>query len=287
MNRRTFLAFASPSLILMTVLMVAPLALTVYLSLNDFSYGSPLHFRGLGNYTEVLSQATFWHATAFTLVYTGGTTILKIIVGFALALALNHVIRARSFFLGLLLVPMIVPPVVGALVFGWMFRDDIGIGLFTYALSETGVHVHWLSEPWPARFLLILQNTWQDAAFGALILLAGLQGLPDEPLEAAMVDGAGWFQRVRHVIIPGLRGLFAFVALMSVMDAFRIFDNIAVMTKGNPAGATTSLMYLNYQVAFQQQRLGLGSAISVLTVGAIVLLMIPFIRQTRRQFRGE
>lgn len=281
------MAYTAPSLLLMAGLMLVPLGFTVYLSLNEFSYGSPLHFRGVGNYTEIFREAAFWKAVSFTLVYTVGTTVLKIAVGFALALALNHVLRARSFFLGLLLVPLIVPPVVGALIFGWMFREDLGVGIYEYLLSGMGIHLDWFSDVWPARLLLVLQNTWQDASFGALIFLAGLQTLPREPMEAALVDGANWIQRLRHVVVPGLRGLFAFVAMMSVMDAFRIFDNIAVTTKGNPAGETTSLMFLNYEIAFEQGRLGMGSAISIVTVLVIGLMMIPFLRRTRQQFRGE
>ncbi|MGW2339550.1 carbohydrate ABC transporter permease [Streptomyces sp. NPDC001661] len=287
MKRREFFAYAGPSILLMSTLMLAPLAFTFYLSLNEFDYGSPLHYVGLGNFTELFTSDAFWTSVAFTLVYTAGTTFLKIGVGFALALALNHVVRARSLFLGVLLVPLVVPPVVGALLFGWMFREDIGLGLYSYLLSNFDIHIGWLSEVWPARVMLTLQNTWQDAAFGALIFLAGLQALPKEPLEAALVDGASWLQRIRHVVVPGLRGLFAFVAMMSVMDAFRIFDNVAVTTKGNPAGATESLMYLGYQIAFQQQRLGMGSAISVITVLVITLLMIPFLRRVRQQFRGD
>ncbi|RII16087.1 Trehalose transport system permease protein SugA [Streptomyces sp. YIM 130001] len=287
MKRREFLAYTAPALVLMGVLMLVPLLFTVYMSLNEIDYGSAFVFNGLGNYAELLDSPEFWKSVTFTLIYTVGTTVLKITVGFALALALNHVVRARSFFLGMLLVPLIVPPVVGALIFGWMLREDLGVGLYSYLLSGLGLDVGWFSEVWPARIMLLVQNTWQDAAFGALIFLAVLQAMPKEPLEAALVDGASWVQRVRHVVIPGLTGLFGFVAMMSVMDAFRIFDNIAVITQGNPAGETTSLMFLNYKIAFEQGRLGMGSAISVVTVLVIALLMIPFLRRTRRQFRGE
>ncbi|WP_326824328.1 carbohydrate ABC transporter permease [Streptosporangium sp. NBC_01756] len=287
MKRREFLAYTAPSTILTVALMIAPLVMTVYLSFHEFEYGSPLDWIGLDNYTEAFGSGALRSAAVFTLIYTVVTTAGKVVAGFALALLLNYTIRARSIFLGVLLVPLVVPPVVGALVFGWMFRGDVGVGLYDFLLSSMGIDVNWYADTWPARLMLAGQGIWQDVTFAALILLAGLQVMPREPLEAAYVDGARWLQRIRYIVIPELGGLFVFIAMMSVMDAFRVFDNIAVTTKGGPAGSTDSLMYLSYQVAFDQQRLGLGSAISMITVVVILVFLVPFLRHTSREIRGK
>lgn len=284
MKRRDFLLLAGPSVVVMSVLMIAPLVTTAVLSLNRFSYGSDLSWVGLSNYTQLLGSPELHSSLVFTLFFVAGTTALKLILGFGVALLLNFAVRTRSFFLGTLLVPLVVPPVVGALIFGWMFRSDIGIGLYQYALTTFGIHVDWFSSTSGATLLLVLQNVWQDISFAALIFLAGLQTLPVEPLEAARVDGAGWLQRQRYIVVPALSGLFVFVAMMSIMDSFRVFDSIAVTTRGGPNGSTESLMFLTYKLSFQQSQLGLGSAMSILTVLGVVVLLVPFLVRTRRQF---
>lgn len=285
MRRREFAGFVAPSVVFMTVLMVVPLVLTVYLALTSYTYGSTPVFIGLGNFTELFSEGAFWSSTGFTVFYTVVTTALKLLAGYGLALLLQHAIRGRSVFLGMLMVPMIVPPVVGALVFSWMFRDDLG--LYDWLLGRLGFDVAWFSEPGPARTLLVLQDVWHEAVFAGLVLLAGLQGLPKEPVEAAQIDGANWLQQQRYVILPALRGLIVFVTIMSVMDGFRIFDAISVITKGGPGGATESLMYFAFDVAIGQQRLGLGSAVGIVTVLGILVMLYPFLRNTAREVRAR
>ncbi|TDK23963.1 sugar ABC transporter permease [Arthrobacter crusticola] len=286
MKRREFTLLAAPSVVLMTVLMIAPLVTTVVLSLNQFSYGTSLKWVGLKNYAQLLASPELHSSLLFTVLFVIGTTTLKLFLGFALALLLNFAVRARSVFLGALLVPLVVPPVVGALIYGWMFREDIGVGFYQYLLTLMGINIEWFSSTPGAIALLVGQNVWQDISFAALIFLAGLQVVPAEPLEAALVDGANWLQRQRYIIMPSLSGLFAFVSMMSVMDSFRIFDSIAVTTGGGPNGTTESLMFLAYKVSFQQSQLGLGSAMSMLTVIGIVLLLVPFLVLTKRQFRN-
>lgn len=284
MKRREFALFAAPSVIMMAGLLVVPLGITLWLSVTNFEYGRPVDFVGLANYAETLVRPRFWSSVGFTTVFTGLTTALKLVVGYALALLLHQVIRGRSLLLGMLMVPMVVPPVVGALVFSWMFRGDLG--LYDWLLAQAGLNVDWFTSGWPARALLVLHDVWHQSVFAALVLLAGLAGLPKEPQEAAEVDGASWWQRQRFVVLPALAGLLTFIAIMSTMDGFRIFDSVAVITAGGPSGATESLMYYNFDVALGQNRLGLGSAVSVISVVAIGLLLIPFLRSTVREVRG-
>lgn len=286
MRRKEFLAYTAPSAVLMIGLMIAPLVLTIVLSLNQFTYGSTLHWVGLANYQQLLTTPEVWTSMLFTIMFMTVTTALKIFIGYVMASLLSFVIRMRSFFLGVMLIPLVIPPVVGALLYGWMFRRDIGVGLYDYLLQNVGIHIDWFSSKSGAFALLIGQNIWQDASFAGLILLAGLQVMPKEPVEASMVDGAGWWQRQRFIVLPSLGALFVFVAMMSIMDGFRIFDSIAVTTRGGPDSSTESLMFLTYKITFQQSQLGLGSALSLITVAGILIILIPFLHRTSREFRG-
>ena len=153
----------------------------------------------------------------------------------------------------------------------------------TYFLSLLGIEIQWYASAQGAKTLVMLHWIWSGVAFGILVLFAGLQAMTKEPLEAAIIDGASWFQRIKYVVIPQLSSLFLFIAMMDVMDAYRLFDSISVMTKGETGTATETLTYYNYNVAFHQLNLGQGSAISILTVLGIFILMIPFLYFTYKE----
>jgi len=281
MTRREFIGYTAPSIVIMVVLMFGPLILTVYMSLLHFTYGSASKFVGLGNYIDVLKGTRFWAATAFTLEVTVITTVIKLVIGFTVALLLYNVKRFRGVFIAGSLLPFIVPPVVGTLVFGWLFRQDWGY--YAFLLSKIGINISWYSGDLAAKSLIMLHWTWQGVSFVFLVLYAGLQAMPKDYLEAAVVDGANYLQRLFYVVIPYLKPLILFIVMMNIMDAYRIFDSIAVMTKGGPGTATESLMYYNYDIAFNRLSMGEGSAISVLTMLGIFILMIPFLYWTYKE----
>ncbi|MEP7332073.1 MAG: sugar ABC transporter permease [Terracoccus sp.] len=286
MRRREFVTFVGPSILIMTALMIGPLALTLYRSFQRVTYGEAGQFVGLANYTNTLSDRSFWAAAGFTTVYTAGMTIGKIVVGYGLALMLNAVVpKARAFFLGLLLVPYVVPTVIGALVFSWLFNNTFG-GLVNTLLLPLGIAPNWLTDPTAAKVLLVFHSIWHEAAFAILILLAGLQGVPRERVEAAAIDGASWWQTQWRIIIPSLRGFIGFIALISIMDGFRVFDSIRMITPAASTVGTESLMTYVYKVALgETQQLGLASAVNVLTILVILVCLVPFIRQTWREMR--
>jgi ABC-type sugar transport system permease subunit len=131
--------------------------------------------------------------------------------------------------------------------------------------------------------LIMLHGIWYVTPFAMIVLFAGLQTLPKEPMEAATVDGANWFQKIWHVVIPHLRSLFIFIALISIMDAYRVFDSIFVLTKQNPIFDAETIMYYNFQVALSYGRLGKANAMSILTVIGIFIVLIPFLVMTYRE----
>jgi multiple sugar transport system permease protein/N,N'-diacetylchitobiose transport system permease protein len=185
-------------------------------------------------------------------------------------------------------VSYIVPTVIGATAFSWLFDSNFG-GLVNFLLSKVGVpEVLWFSSQWPDRLMLLGNVLWHEIPFAALILLAGLQGVPPEPLEAADIDGASWWQKQRYVVIPSLSGLFGFVALISIMDGLRIFDALIPLAPNAVGLKSESVMLYVYNIAFAagDQNVGLGSTVSVLTMLLILVLLFPFVRQTYREVRS-
>ena len=284
MRRREFYAMVGPSAIVMTLLLIVPLIQTVRWSLQRVTYGTPGTWVGFENYVNVLGDARFRASILFTIGLTLVATALKIILGFFLALLLNASGKARPIFLGLLLLSYIVPTVIGATAFSWLFDSNFG-GLVNFLLDKVGINGPlWFTDKWPNRLMLLGQVVWHEVPFAVLILLAGLQGVSAESMEAADIDGASWWQKQRFVVIPSLSRLFGFIALVSIMDELRVFDALIPLAPNAVTLGSESVMLYVFNVAFAagQQNLGLGSAVSVLTLIVILLLLIPFIRQTYR-----
>ncbi|WP_432522136.1 carbohydrate ABC transporter permease [Kineococcus sp. SYSU DK006] len=286
MRRKDFLLLSGPAVVLMAGLLLVPLVTTVVWSFQNVPVGQPGTFTGLSNYSELLASARFRGAAAFTVGYALVATALKVAAGYALALLLARVRRGRTVLLGLLLASYIVPSVVGALDFSWLFNDVFG-GVVNQVLGLVGLQVNWLVDTWPARLLVVLHALWHEVPFVVLVLLAGLQTLPAEPMEAASLDGANWWQKQRYLVVPALAPVFTFVLLISVMDGLKVFDSIRIMTPAAEQLGTESLMTYVYQVALGDSfRLGMGSAVNVLTMVVTLVLLVPFLRSTWKGARA-
>ena len=286
MRLKHFALFAGPAILLMTCLLIVPLVMTFAWSFQNVPVGRPGTFNGIDNYLEIFSSPRFGNAAAFTVVFTLVLTTVKIIVGYGIALLLNRIQRGRMIILALLMASYVVPTVVGALNFSWLFNDIFG-GVVNQGLGLLGIQVNWFTEAGPARLLVGLHALWHEVPFVILVLLAGLQTLPTEPLEAAEVDGANWWQRQRYMIVPLLRPLFSFVLLISIMDSLKIFDSIRIITPASGSVGTESLMTFVYQVALgESYRLGIASAVNVLTIILTIILLVPFLRQTWKGARA-
>ncbi|MFI9485639.1 carbohydrate ABC transporter permease [Promicromonospora sp. NPDC052451] len=286
MRLRQFALFSGPAIVLMAGLLIVPLVMTVVWSFQNVPIGQPGTFNGLDNYRELFSSPRFGDAALFTVVFTLVLTTVKVIVGYGIALLLNRVRRGRMVILALLMATYVVPTVVGAMNFSWLFNDIFG-GVVNQILGVFGVGVNWLTETGPARLLVGLHALWHETPFVILVLLAGLQTLPQEPLEAAQIDGANWWQKQRYMIIPLLRPLFSFVILITIMDSLKIFDSIQIITPASTSIGTESLMTFVYQVALSESyRLGVASAVNVLTILITIVLLVPFLRQTWKESRA-
>ncbi len=228
------------------------------------------------------SHNEFIGALAFTLLYTLTTTPFILAGGLALALLMNQVTRRlKGLFIAASLLPFIITPVVGALAIKWLFRDD---GLVPNLLQHLDIQVFWMAEAWSARLLIILYGIWHVTPFSFIVFYAGLQGVPQDSLEAARLDGASGWQQLRYVTLPHLAPLVVFVTLIHLMDAYRVFEPVLVLTRG---AFTTSLQYLTYSVLLEENNPFKASAAAVLTLIGIGVLLIPLLRRTWREQRGS
>ena len=222
----------------------------------------------------------FFSALRFTLLYIVATTPFVLGGGLLLALAMNRVTqRLKAVFIAASLLPFIITPVVGALAIKWLFRDN---GLVPHLLSGVGVQVFWMAQAWSAQLLVVLYGIWHVLPFAFIVFYAGLQGVPQDALEAATIDGATPWQKLRYVTLPHLMPLVVFVLMMHLMDAYRVFEPVMVLTQG---AFTTSVQYLTYHVLLQEDNPYKASAASVLTIIGIAILLIPLLRKTWREQR--
>jgi multiple sugar transport system permease protein len=245
--------------------------------------GSPTTFgqRLRGVYGD-LTDIDFWGALEFTLLYAFITTPLVLILGFIVALAVNSVVKwLRGPLIFASLLPFIITPVVGSLSIYWLFLDNAVVAALLEQLF--GLKVYFLKDAITIRTLIIFYGVWHVTPFAFVILYAGLQTVSSDALQAAMVDGANFRQRIWYVVIPHLTPLFVFIAMIHIMDAYRIFEPILVFGSNLFAN---SLQYLTYYILNFEDNYHKAAASAILTVIGIVVLLIPFLRRTYREQKG-
>ncbi|MCY4541490.1 MAG: sugar ABC transporter permease [Rhodobacteraceae bacterium] len=225
----------------------------------------------------------FWAALEFTLLYTFITTPAMLAVGLGLALAVNSVTRRlRGTLVFATLLPMIVTPIVSSLAVYWLFLDNSLISTLT---NELGFgRFYFLADQVTTRTLIICYGIWFSAPFAFIILYAGLQTLPQEPLESAMIDGANEWQRLRYVIVPHLAPLITVIALIHIMDAYRVFEPILVFSSDVYA---SSVQYLTYFVLAYEDNIHKAAAYSLLTIVGVILLLVPVLRHSFKERRVQ
>lgn len=287
MRTREFLTLVSPSVLVMGGLLLFPLYRTVEWSLERVEYGSPGEFVGLDNYATAVTDPRLGQAALFTVGLTAAVVAVLLVGGYLLAVAVNRLGRSKPWVLGILLISYVVPNIVGATMFSWLFDANFG-GVVNYLVSlVTGYDVLWFTQTWPNRLILALDTVWFMLPFAMLVIIAGLQGVPTEIIEAAKIDGASVLRTHWNVIIPNIRGVLGFVAIISIMDVLRTFDQLIPMSPQAIQLGNESIMLYIYNVAFRDggQQLGLGSAVNVLLIALIGVLLFPFIRDVVREGR--
>ncbi len=286
MDRRAFTFFVLPSVSVMTMLMVVPLGTTIWLSLTDLLLRDldNSSFIGLANYSEVLRDPDFWRATRFTLAFVAITVPIEMTLGIVFALLLDRVGRGRSIYLAAILLPFIVTPVVGTLLFRNLFSRG---GLVSW-LIELVTGNPFVIDGSNVRLLIMLHAIWHVTPFAFVAVFAGLQTLPQERVEAAAIDGGKFRDIFWHVTIPHLKSILFFVAIISIMDSYRVFDSVFVFA-GNRFDDSHTLSVYNSVVALDAKigRLGKGHAIAVLTVVGIFAALVPFLIRSYKEQIAE
>jgi ABC-type sugar transport system permease subunit len=291
MKRREFWLLVTPSVIVMFGFMLVPLYRTLRWSFQKVDYGSPGTEVGLTNYIGALTDPRLGRAVLFTVGLTVVVTAFCLVFGYILATLINQLGRMRPIVLGILLISYVLPHVVGAVAFSWLFDSNFG-GIVNFLANQlTGGAFGeplWFTDPWPNRVIVAANVVWFMLPFAMLMILAGLQGVSAETLEAAEIDGASSLQRHLHVIIPSIRGVLGFVLLIFTMDVIRIFDSLIPLSPQAVGLGNESIMLYIYNVAFREGavNLGLGSAISVLTIVLILILLYPSIRGIVKEARA-
>ncbi|MHB2169319.1 carbohydrate ABC transporter permease [Alsobacter sp. R-9] len=266
-----------------------PVRETVYVGLDNYrtllrtSEVSRLLGEGLAGVNAILA-IDFYRALRFTLTFTFITLPIMLAVGMGLALALNATVQSlRGPIIFVSLLPFIITPVIGALSIKWLFTGD---GLMTAALSALlGQRVSLLSNTWTLEALMMFYRVWHNAPFAFIIFYAGLQTLDQDAVDASVVDGASRFERFRYVVLPHLMPLVVFVSLIHLMDAYRVFDEVVGFSS---QAYVISLQWLTYDLLMPDntgnRSIARASASSMLTMIGIVILLIPLIRRTWRDY---
>lgn len=261
-----------PALLLL-VGMIYPFCLGVYYSLTSYFLQYPHLFRfvGLGNYLKMPGDPLFVYSVQFTLAYTAVAVLVQVSLGIGVALLLHGRIIGRGVLRAMMLMPLMMPPVITALMWKVMMASTKA-GILNYLLGFVGLGpVNWLGSVNAAMVSVLIIDTWGNLPFVSLILLGGLQSLPYEPYEAAVVDGAGGWDVLRYVTLPLLTPFIILATTFRIMDSLRIFDVIYATTVGGPADATMNLHMRAFWHAFQWYSMGMGMAY------AMVLLVLVFI----------
>ncbi|MGE0751699.1 MAG: carbohydrate ABC transporter permease [Variibacter sp.] len=262
--------FMLPAAAFLILFLAYPLGLGVWLSFTDARLGRGGVFVGLENYDFLKDDPVFWLSVFNTLLYTVVASTIKFAVGLYLALLLNENLPFKAIIRAVVLVPFIVPTVLSAIAFWWLFDPQFSI--ISWSLRKMGLiteNINFLGEPWNARWSVIFANIWRGVPFVAITLLAGLQTVSPSLYEAATLDGASTWQRFRHITYPLLTPIIAVVMTFSVLFTFTDFQLIWVMTRGGPVNATHLMATFSYQRAIMSGYLGEGAAIAT--------AMIPFL----------
>jgi trehalose/maltose transport system permease protein len=286
-ERRLARAMVSPSLIVILVVAAYPIAYAIWLSLHQYSLIHPGEARwvGLDNYRDALTSGDFWSSVKVTFIFTAISVTLELIIGMAMALLMHAAFRGRSLLRAVVLVPWAILTVGTAIMWKSIVAPDTGfLNQVLQALHLPGGNTVWLAQSGYAMAVMIFADVWKTAPFMALLLLAGLQVIPDDLYDAAKVDGATAWQRFMRVTLPLLRPAILVALIFRTLDALRIFDLPYVLTQG--ANGTTSLSLYAYQQLTQNRLIGPGSALAVLTFIIVMAVSFLYIRLAGQNIRA-
>ena len=277
----TVLAFLLPSALPLALFVIGPMIGAAWVSLTEWNLLSPATFVGLDNYAQLLADPETADVFLHTLYYIVGYLPIVYIGGLALALALNTALKGRSFLRGIYFLPVVTSWIVVALVWRWLLNPSTGV--VNTVLGWVGIDgPGWWTDPVWAMPSIILASAWKDLGFVMVILLAGLQAIDPDLLDAARVDGAGWWRRLFSVVLPLLSPSTFFVIVISLINGFQVFDQVYAMTGGGPGGSTQVVVQQIYDLTFRYGAAGEASALSWMLFAVILGVTVVQIIGQRR-----
>lgn len=275
-EQRTGWLLVTPALLLLLLVYAYPILRAFGLSLFSQNLGTQLQpeFAGLANYSRMLADGRFWQSLGNTTIFTVSALILELVLGMGIALVLNQTFRGKGLVRTIAILPWALPTAIMALAWTWIFNDQYGILndiLLRLGLIDTGIN--WLGDPTLAMVATIVADVWKTTSFVSILLLAGLQSIPQDLYEAHAIEGATPWQSFRQITLPLLMPQITIAALFRFAQSFGIFDLIQVMTEGGPAGATEMVSLYIYATVRRYLDFGYGAALVVVTFLILIVVV--------------
>jgi multiple sugar transport system permease protein len=273
----------APALLVISVFSLVPTIYGMVISVYRVEFVELLTFVGFANYVNVLADPKFWNSVRVSFIFTGFSMLLSVSIGFALALIGNQAVRFRSAFRTIALLPWVTSYVVTYLIFRWILSADFGLlnALFVEVLGWP--RIQWLGNPVLAMASLIVVNVWRGAPYAMVLLLAGLQGIPQELYEAAAIDGAGRVRSFISITLPLMKSALLVLVVLTTIADFNVVVAMLVLTGGGPGTATESMSLRMYYEAFVNARMGTASAVAMLIFGVNLVLTLIYVRVLRTE----
>ncbi len=272
-RKLTGLLFVTPTVAFVAVFFIIPLAMTFFMSLHDWPLFGEHHYIGFQNYADLGSDRQYLKSLDFTFRYTLFITPPIFILGFILASLVRHSIRFIGIFRTIFFMPVVIGLGVSSLLWVWLLDDRVGI--FNKLLLDFHLVPKaqlFLGRPNTAMNVIILSVVWKTVGFTMILLLAGLQAIPDELYESAEVDGAGYFRKLFYITLPLMRRTIALALILSVIGSVLAFDQFYIMTRGGPRNSTISIVFWIFNNSFTYFKMGYGAAMSIVLLGILVAL---------------
>ena len=282
-DRRFGYLFVSPAVLILSIVILAPIVLAIITSFYDYTLinRSFENFIGLKNYFASVSNEKFIHSSIVTIFFVLLVVLFEFLIGFLIAILLNQVEKFRNIYYFILLIPLLINPVVVGLIWRMFLHPQLGI--LNYLIGLIGIDpVNWLGDPQNAFITIIFVDIWHQVSFMIILLLAGLASIPEEPYEAARVDGANAFQQFRDITLPYMRPVIIITLLIRLIFALKTYDLIYIMTKGGPGDATDLISYYIYRSAFIGLDLGQAASMSVILLLIVCIIIYPLFKFMNR-----
>ncbi|MBW7475718.1 sugar ABC transporter permease [Paenibacillus oenotherae] len=279
--------FLLPALVFMAIFIIYPIFYNAVLSFKDvnvYNLNGKQNFVGFDNYIKTFKDQVFYIAAKNSVIFTVVSIFFQFVIGFALALLFNSKFPGRNLFRSLMLLAWMLPVVITGTVFQWMMSGDYGV--INYFLQSIGLidqPINWLSEGNTALLGTIIANIWIGIPFNMIILLSGLQTLPEQLYEAAKLDGANRLLQFKHITLPLMRPTILVLLMLGIINTFKVFDLIFIMTAGGPVTSSTVLPIYAYQLSFSMFDFSHGASVSMIMFVLLILVAIVYLKMSNKE----